>query len=108
MFFDEFGKVSTITELSDDAGVRLERDDLMQTNDVLLVSQRPQRIDLIGKQRLMHLPLHVLHVDQLQCYGLPCRVVAAPVDHTGVALADDILGDVGVLTDLATHLWKVL
>lgn len=108
LLLDDFGEVSAIAELSDDAGVRLERNDLMEFDDVLLVGQRPQSVDLIGEQRLMHLSLHVLHVNQLQCDGLSCRVIAAPVDHTGVALTNDVLGDVGVLTDLATHLWKVL
>lgn len=80
----------------------------MQSDDVLLVSQRPQSVDLIGKQRLMHLSLHILHVNEFQCDGLPGGVVGAPVDHTGVALSDDVLGDVGVLTNLAAHLRKVL
>ena len=108
MFLDHFGEVSAVAEFGDDAGVGLEWYDFVQFDDIFLVGECPEDVDFVGEERLVDFSFDVLHVDELEGDGLAGRVVAAAVDHAGVALADDVLGDVGVLSDLAAHLGEVL
>lgn len=108
MLLDHFGEVSAVAEFGDDAGVRLEGYDFVQSDDVFLVGERLEDVDFVGEQCLVDLSFDVLHVDELEGDGLAGRVVAAAVDDARVALAYDVLGNVGVLTDLATHLGQVL
>lgn len=68
--FDGFGQISSFTVLSHDAGVCLEGNDLMYSDDVGSVAQQSQYLDLIIEKCLVHFSLHVLGVDELHSDGL--------------------------------------
>ena len=67
---DDLSQIPPITELSDNAGMRLQGNDLMQLDDILQVIEQPQYLHLVVEKSLMDIPLYILHVDQLQSNNL--------------------------------------
>ena len=64
--FDDFGKISSITEFSDDTGVWLERYDLVEFDYILQVAEEPEYFHFIVEKSFMYLSFDILHVDQLE------------------------------------------
>ena len=95
---DDLAEIA-IAEFSDDVGIILGGEDIVEGEDMVHGLELLEHLDLTVQEDPVNVVLEHFEIDDLDCHWLAGVIIAALVDMAGVALANDVVEAVGVVLD---------